>query len=96
MAQNAGERPRWDSVADHGSSHADRDQHDTTVIDDTFRRPGTIKINVTGAFITAEGSTTPPVQDEGGGIHESKDIRLPHHTGIVSHVAIDVKLATSV
>lgn len=51
--------------------------------------PGSVKINVTGAFIVDDEprSRSP----EADGIHyENKDIRLPHHTGVVSHVAVDV------
>jgi type II pantothenate kinase len=54
--------------------------------------PASVKINVEGAFI---------VDDETNGrngagsefVHwEHKDIRLPHHTDVVSHVAVDVRL----
>ena len=65
-------------------------EHDNTIIDKKIQRPGTVKINVTGAFITDEGSTTPQPRDEDGAFHETKDIRLPHHTSIVSHVAVDI------
>lgn len=52
--------------------------------------PGAVKINVTGAFIVDdEPRSKSPVEAEG--VHyENKDIRLPHHTGVVSHVAVDV------
>lgn len=54
--------------------------------------PGAVKINVEGAFIVDEeprSRSKSPV--EADGVHyESKDIRLPHHTGVVSHVAVDV------
>lgn len=54
--------------------------------------PGSVKINVEGAFIVDEeprSRSRSPVEAEG--VHyESKDIRLPHHTGVVSHVAVDV------
>ncbi|KAJ5885073.1 hypothetical protein N7495_009583 [Penicillium taxi] len=51
--------------------------------------PGSVKINVTGAFIVDDEprSRSP----EADGVHyENKDIRLPHHTGVVSHVAVDI------
>ena len=70
-------------------SPGDKD-HESTVIDEKIHRPGTVRINVTGAFITEEGSTTPQPQEEDGAFHETKDIRLPHHTSIVSHVAVDI------
>lgn len=52
--------------------------------------PGTVKINVKGAFIVDdEPRSKSPVNTDG--VHyESKDIRLPHHKGVVSHVAVDV------
>lgn len=54
--------------------------------------PGAVKINVKGAFIVDEeprSRSRSPI--EADGVHyESKDIRLPHHTGVVSHVAVDV------
>ena len=52
--------------------------------------PGSVKINVEGAFIVDE---EPDNRNEGhdeGVYFENKDIRLPHHTGVVSHVAVDV------
>ena len=59
---------------------------------DAITNPGAVKINVQGAFIVDEepqSRSKSPV--EADGVHyESKDIRLPHHTGVVSHVAVDV------
>lgn len=57
--------------------------------------PTSVKINVEGAFIVDEeseshspGSSTHAASDH---VHwEKKDIRLPHHTDVVSHVAVDV------
>ncbi|ANB13567.1 pantothenate kinase [Sugiyamaella lignohabitans] len=47
--------------------------------------PGDIVINVEGAFIVDEdqvdGRLTPP---------DTRDIALPHHTGKVSHIAVDI------
>ena len=53
--------------------------------------PGSVKINVEGAFIVDDE----PVALDGASYDESihferKDIRLPKHTGVVSHVAVDV------
>ncbi len=52
--------------------------------------PASVKINVEGAFIVDD-----EISDRNGGgsefVHwEHKDIRLPHHTDVVSHVAVDV------
>jgi hypothetical protein len=58
--------------------------------EDTISNPGTVKINVKGAFILDEDSSSKsPIESEGV-YYENKDIRLPHHTGLVSHVAVDV------
>lgn len=53
---------------------------------EAIHNPGTVKIDVRGAYI---------VDDEPQGIKRigNKDIRLPHHTGVVSHVAVDVSVA---
>ncbi|KAL9619856.1 MAG: hypothetical protein Q9160_005596 [Pyrenula sp. 1 TL-2023] len=51
--------------------------------------PGDVKINVEGAFIVEDNSQTR--NEASDGVHyERKDIRLPHHTGVVSHVAVDI------
>jgi hypothetical protein len=68
---------------------------DTSEIDEALSHPGSVRINVKGAFIVDEDSATPTTPDERSsspGRHESKDIRLPNHTAIVSHIAIDVGL----
>jgi type II pantothenate kinase len=70
-------------------------EHEASAIDDAIHKPGAVKINVKGAFITDEGSITPQAVEEGGAVHETKDIRLPHHKSVVSHVAVDVKLSHS-
>jgi hypothetical protein len=76
---------------------------------DAILHPGTIKINVQGAFIVDEDSPTPcttgrttPVKLNSGDSengndeeyfdyrHDTQDIRLPNHTQVVSHIAIDV------
>ncbi|KAJ5613670.1 hypothetical protein N7528_007324 [Penicillium herquei] len=59
-------------------------------LEEAITNPGAVKINVTGAFIVDdEPRSRSPV--EADGVHyENKDIRLPHHTGVVSHVAVDI------
>lgn len=54
-----------------------------------------VKINVEGAFIVDEESEghSPAASSHTASdyVHwENKDIRLPHHTDVVSHVAVDV------
>lgn len=70
----------------------------TDEIDSTITRPGSVRINFKGAFIVDPDTATPAVgtgTDNGNGRgspthHETSDIRLPNHTAVVSHIAIDV------
>ncbi|KAI1766769.1 fumble-domain-containing protein [Hypoxylon sp. FL1150] len=66
----------------------------TTEIDSTIIHPGSVRINVKGAFIvdTPEEPGTPAgVSGTGGSsYHETKDIRLPNHTAVISHIAVDI------
>lgn len=77
---------------DHGTNPP-RLQTSTDEIDHTITRPGSVKINVTGAFIVDPDTATPALSN-GGRLspthHETSDIRLPNHTAVVSHIAIDV------
>lgn len=67
----------------------------TAEIDSTIAHPGSVKINVKGAFIVEQDSATPVAQSFNGGRgspdhHQTKDIRLPNHTAVVSHIAVDI------
>ncbi|KAK2600706.1 hypothetical protein N8I77_010221 [Diaporthe amygdali] len=67
----------------------------TAEIDSTIIHPGSVKINVKGAFIVEQDSATPVAQSFNGGRgspdhHQTKDIRLPNHTAVVSHIAVDI------
>ncbi|PON29630.1 hypothetical protein TGAM01_v201878 [Trichoderma gamsii] len=67
----------------------------TEEIDSTITRPGSVKINVQGAFIVDPDAATPAQNGSDNGRvspshHETSDIRLPNHTGIVSHIAVDI------
>ena len=54
--------------------------------------PASVKINVEGAFIVND-ETNIKNGEANEHVHwEHKDIRLPHHTDVVSHVAVDVSL----
>lgn len=79
-------------IAVVGSRHASKSSDARSGRLDAITNPGAVKINVEGAFIVDEepqSRSRSPV--EADGVHyESKDIRLPHHTGVVSHVAVDV------
>lgn len=55
--------------------------------------PSDVKINVEGAFIVDDESPSSDGKSStaGEGVYfENKDIRLPHHTAVVSHVAVDI------
>lgn len=64
----------------------------TTDIQSAIAHPGTIQINVQGAFIVDDESKTPNgfLHDCEDYKHDHNDIRLPNHTAVVSHVAVDV------
>ncbi|KAF7121853.1 hypothetical protein CNMCM5793_009407 [Aspergillus hiratsukae] len=63
----------------------------TTRLERALTNPGAVKINVKGAFIVDEESRSKSPASSTDGVHyESQDIRLPHHTGLVSHVAVDI------
>ncbi|KAK7192785.1 pantothenate kinase [Paraphaeosphaeria sporulosa] len=56
-------------------------------IHETILHPGTVRINVQGAFIVSDEPTTPRSDDYE---HDPRDIRLPNHTAVVSHIAVDI------
>ncbi|KAF8470233.1 fumble-domain-containing protein [Kalaharituber pfeilii] len=53
----------------------------------TFERPGSVRVNVQGAFIVDDDSPGSPPRN---GPTETKDIRLPYHKSEVSHIAVDI------
>ena len=67
-------------------------------IDHNLTRPGSVRINVKGAFIVDQDAPTPAGAGPNGRTsgrvspthHETSDIRLPNHTAVVSHIAVDV------
>ncbi|QPH05918.1 hypothetical protein C2857_004022 [Epichloe festucae Fl1] len=81
------------------SRERSRTMTSTEEINSTITRPGSVKINVKGAFIVDPDTSTPAVgatnssQVNGQGSpthHETSDIRLPNHTAVVSHIAVDI------
>jgi len=66
----------------------------TEEIDHAIRIPASVRINVKGAFIVESRSSSPSKGTNEGGrrspSYETSDIRLPHHNGVVSHIAVDV------
>lgn len=83
---------------DHAAVQLPRTTMSTEEIDDTITRPGSVRINVKGAFIVDPDTRTPaPGAAQGNGrgspTHpETSDIRLPYHTAVVSHIAVDVRI----
>jgi hypothetical protein len=59
-------------------------------IQDTIQHPGNVRINVQGAFIVDEEQPGTPQSEDYE--HDPHDIRLPNHTSVVSHVAVDVSV----
>jgi hypothetical protein len=81
-------RPR---SADISSSPAFGRPRRTTVqsdIQEAILHPGNVRINVQGAFIVDEEQPGTPQSEDYE--HDPKDIRLPNHTAVVSHIAVDV------
>lgn len=67
----------------------------TAEIDSTIIHPGSVKINVKGAFIVEQEPKSPGTHGLNGRSgspdhYQTKDIRLPNHTAVVSHIAVDV------
>ncbi|KAK7962410.1 uncharacterized protein PG986_003235 [Apiospora aurea] len=64
----------------------------TAEIDSTIGHPGSVRINVKGAYIADSAEPATPVNGSplGSSYHETKDIRLPNHTAVVSHIAADI------
>jgi type II pantothenate kinase len=57
-------------------------------IQEAILHPGNVRINVQGAFIVDEEQPGTPQSEDYE--HDPKDIRLPNHTAVVSHIAVDV------
>lgn len=103
QTQATQDEPPSDAVAAAEQIGRPRTTTTTAEIDSTINHPGSVKINVKGAFIADQGSSSPTGPafnfigrgDYSGPTHEpdhhqTKDIRLPNHTAVVSHIAIDV------
>ncbi len=86
-----------DDAEHRDSAPRPRAMTSTAEIDSTISHPGSVRINVKGAFIV-DGTDQPATPANGysnanGSYHEGKDIRLPNHTAVVSHIAVDVSVA---
>ena len=73
-----------------GSARNDGLNENGIEFDETVRRPAAVSIRVEGAFIIDEQRLDKQAQDEDGISQDTEDIRLPQHSAIVSHVAVDV------
>lgn len=62
----------------------------TSFLEETILSPGAVKINVQGAFIVDEVPFNAQDLPDDGAQHDSRDIRLPNHKAVVSHVALDI------
>lgn len=60
-------------------------------IQEAILHPGNVRINVQGAFIVDEEQPGTPQSEDYE--HDPKDIRLPNHTAVVSHIALDVSIS---
>jgi hypothetical protein len=105
MAADTPQTDRLSRVQSHdapagpsSSSRPLRMRTNTAEIDSTITHPGSVKINVQGAFIVDQdaGSPNGSVTSSNGGNHDTKDIRLPNHTAVVSHIAVDVRSPHSI
>lgn len=67
-----------------------RPERRPSLLDETILAPGAVKINVQGAFIVDELEPQGENLSEDGAQHNTRGIRLPHHTAVVSHVALDI------
>jgi type II pantothenate kinase len=79
--------------ADSSSSLAFGRPRRTTVqsdIQEAILHPGNVRINVQGAFIVDEEQPGTPQSEDYE--HDPHDIRLPNHTSVVSHIALDVRV----
>ncbi|KAB8338810.1 hypothetical protein FH972_021754 [Carpinus fangiana] len=66
-------------------------QLETLANKDSIRHPGDVKINVEGAFIVdSDASHSPRLDPLDDYEHDGNDIRLPNHTAVVSHIAVDI------
>ena len=61
-----------------------------SLLDETILAPGAVKINVQGAFIVDQDEAPDENLSDEGAQHDSRDIRLPNHKAVVSHVALDI------
>ncbi len=79
------------SSEDHAKEFPPLPTRKQSTIDNAILSPGAVKINVKGAFIVEEEASNAGTRAEDGAQYDT-DIRLPNHSAVVSHVALDVSL----
>ncbi|KAJ4377777.1 hypothetical protein N0V83_000607 [Neocucurbitaria cava] len=84
---NKGSRPQSADVSSNLETGRPRRTTVQSDIQDILH-PGNVRINVQGAFIVDEEQPGTPQSEDYE--HDPKDIRLPNHTAVVSHVAVDI------
>ncbi|KAG9230863.1 fumble-domain-containing protein [Amylocarpus encephaloides] len=86
---SAQDDPANPSIAS-SSPNSLRRKTNTAEIDSTIINPGSVKINVLGAFIVDQEAVALSRENSHGGSYDTRDIRLPNHTAVVSHIAVDI------
>ena len=72
------------------SRHPTLQERNLSFLHETILSPGAVKINVQGAFIVDQVPLNTTNQPDDGAQHDTRDIRLPNHKAVVSHVALDI------
>ena len=80
------------SLEDHAKEFRLPPTRKQSTINDTILSPGAVRINVKGAFIVEDETTSAGTPTADGAQHDT-DICLPNHSAVVSHVALDVSLS---
>ena len=92
MAEEVRDHASSPNASDAGGASLERKLTNTETA--AIQHPGDVRINVKGAFIVdneVEETSTPGEDFDGDGYqHDRKDIRLPNHKAVVSHIAVDV------
>lgn len=65
-------------------------ERSNSLLNDTILSPPAVNINVQGAFIADQVASYTGSQPDHGAQHDTRDIRLPNHKAVVSHVALDI------
>ncbi|KAF1987232.1 pantothenate kinase [Aulographum hederae CBS 113979] len=86
------QQPHINTADDERGRLASDAASSATTPSDPIKYPGTVLINVQGAFIEVE---TPELPRTPGGTvhdyhHDTSDIVLPNHKAVVSHIAVDI------